>query len=178
MNTLVVNFFAGPGAAKSTLAAHCFAELKWNGINCEIVQEYAKEKVWEENYELLKNQSFIYSHQYQALNRLNNKVQVILCDSPLLLSIIYDSERDPHFAAYVLSKFDSFYNLNFFITRSKPFLQDGRMHNEDQSKVLDKQIKDLLDYKSIKYESVVGKRDNVDYLVDKIMKRINSWSDQ
>ena len=45
--TLVVNFFAGPGAGKSSMAAGLFAELKFRGVNCELATEYAKDKVWE-----------------------------------------------------------------------------------------------------------------------------------
>ena len=29
MKSLIVNMIAGPGAGKSTMAAHVFAELKW-----------------------------------------------------------------------------------------------------------------------------------------------------
>ena len=43
--TLVVNLIAPPSAGKSTMAANIFAELKWMGIDCEIVSEFAKELV-------------------------------------------------------------------------------------------------------------------------------------
>ena len=39
---LIVNFFGGPSAGKSTICAHVFAELKWLNINCEIAPEFAK----------------------------------------------------------------------------------------------------------------------------------------
>jgi adenylate kinase family enzyme len=46
METLFVNLFGSPGTGKSTMAASIFAELKWRGVDCEIVTEYAKELTW------------------------------------------------------------------------------------------------------------------------------------
>ena len=46
---LVVNLFAGPGTGKSTAAAQIFQALKWQRFSCELVTEFAKEKVWEES---------------------------------------------------------------------------------------------------------------------------------
>lgn len=53
--TICVNFFSGPGAGKSTLAAYVFSKLKMMGVNCELVSEFAKDKVWEKNNEALSN---------------------------------------------------------------------------------------------------------------------------
>ena len=53
-DTLVVNLFAGPGAGKSTGAAYIFSMLKMAGIDTEYVNEYAKDKVWEDNKEVFK----------------------------------------------------------------------------------------------------------------------------
>jgi len=46
---LIVDFFAGPGAGKSTTAADVFAKLKWRGVNAELIGEYAKDLTWSEN---------------------------------------------------------------------------------------------------------------------------------
>jgi broad-specificity NMP kinase len=45
-NTLVVSLFAGPGVGKSTMATGIFSALKFKGIECEYVSEYAKNLVW------------------------------------------------------------------------------------------------------------------------------------
>lgn len=49
---LVVNLFGVPGAWKSTGAAHVFSQLKMKGINAELITEFAKDKVWENNTEV------------------------------------------------------------------------------------------------------------------------------
>jgi len=52
---IVVNFFAPPGHGKSTFAALVFSKLKMLGVNCELVSEFAKDMVWEEDYVALAN---------------------------------------------------------------------------------------------------------------------------
>ena len=54
-DTLLVNFYAGPGTGKSSTMAGVFSELKWMGVNCEMAPEFAKEKVWEGSLNILDN---------------------------------------------------------------------------------------------------------------------------
>ena len=52
---ILVNLFGAPGAGKSTGAAYIFSQLKMNGINAELVTEFAKDKVWEGSTEVFNN---------------------------------------------------------------------------------------------------------------------------
>lgn len=88
-----INLFGPPGAGKSTLAAIVFAKLKMMGINCELVTEFAKDKVWERNNEALSNQIYIFAKQYYRMSRCAGQVDVIVTDSPLFLSPFYN--KDP-----------------------------------------------------------------------------------
>lgn len=70
--TLVVNLYAGPGTGKSTTAALAFGELKTLGVNCEYVQEYAKDRVWDEHFSVFSNQIYLLGKTvspYASLNR-------------------------------------------------------------------------------------------------------------
>ncbi len=42
--TIAINFYGGPGTGKSSMAAAIFSNLKNEGINAELVTEYAKSK--------------------------------------------------------------------------------------------------------------------------------------
>ena len=59
------------------------------GINTEYVSEYAKELVWEGKYDVLENQEHLFAEQAKRLERLRGKVEVIVTDSPILMSHIY-----------------------------------------------------------------------------------------
>lgn len=134
MKTIVINLYGGPGCGKSTIAALVFGKLKQKGINCELVTEYAKDKVWEESYTTLKNQIYVFGKQLHRMWRLNNKVNVIITDSPLPLSIIYDSEKDVNFENLVMSEFNKFDNFNIIINRSTKYQIEGRYQTEEEAK--------------------------------------------
>jgi len=63
-----------------------------NGVNAELVTEFAKDKVWEENSEVFKpnNQIYLLGKQFYRMSRCKDKVNVIVTDSPLPLSILYN----------------------------------------------------------------------------------------
>ena len=93
MNTIVVNLFGEPSAGKSTAAMDITARLKRNGINAEYVSEFAKDKLYEQNSEVFKHQEYIFGKQSFKMGRVRDKVQVIVVDSPLVLSIIYNQNK-------------------------------------------------------------------------------------
>lgn len=60
---IVVNFFGGPGAGKSTTSAHLFSLLKMSEINCELVTEFAKDLTWSESVKMLGFQPYVFGEQ-------------------------------------------------------------------------------------------------------------------
>lgn len=151
MNTLVINLFSGPGVGKSTTAAMVFAKLKMNGIDCEMALEFAKEKVWEESFKTMDDQIYIFGKQLHKIWRLNNKVQVIICDSPLPNSIVYDKEDSEPFHALVLEQFDKFNNRNFFIKRGTDYVENGRLQTLEEARKIDEKVLSILTENHIPY---------------------------
>lgn len=90
---LVVNLFGAPGAGKSTGAAYIFSKLKMAGVNAELVTEFAKDKVWEESKAVFQNQAYIFGKQYFRISRVQDKVDVVITDSPILLSSFYANDE-------------------------------------------------------------------------------------
>ena len=167
MKTTVINLFGGPGCGKSTIAAELFATLKKQGYEVELVTEYAKDKVWEESYKTLENQIYVFSKQLHRMWRLKDKVQFIITDSPLLLSIIYDKDKNEDLKNLVITKFNSFDNINVVINRSTVYNQNGRYQNEEQANEIDKEIKELLVSHDISFQS-----EDINNVIEAIMKEI------
>lgn len=174
MKTLVVNLFGAPGAGKSTGAAAIFSKLKMIGINAELIGEFAKDKVWEENSEVFKNQAYIFGKQSFRQSRCDGKVDVMITDSPLPLSILYNT--DPYltenFNLTVMDVFNSYNNLNFYINRVKKYNPKGRNQTEEESNSLVEPLKELLKEREIPFEEVNGDKQGYDYIVKRILEKI------
>lgn len=151
---IVINLFSGPGVGKSTTAARVFAELKLQGINCEMALEFAKDKVWEESFKTMDDQIYIFGKQFHKIWRLKDKVDVIICDSPLPNSIIYDKENSETFHKLIMEQFNKFNNLNFVLERSTEYQKEGRMQTEEEAKQIDKNVLEMLEKYNIKYETL------------------------
>lgn len=167
---LVVNLFAGPGAGKTTLSTAVFAELKFREIDCELVREYAKDKVWEESYKTLDDQIYVFGKQLHRLNVVADKVQVIITDSPIVLSMYYDKSKSVEFRNLVLRVFNEFDNLNYFINRKKTYNPNGRMQTENEAKEIDYVLNNLLAYNGIDFVNIDGTREAVNVIVEDIIR--------
>lgn len=166
---IVINLFAGPGSGKSTTCAGVFAKLKLAGINCEMALEYAKDKVWENSHEVLDDQIYVFGKQLHRIFRLKDKVEVVITDSPLLLSILYDKSENPFLRDLVLDQFNKFENRNYFIHRNTIYNPKGRLQTEDEAKEIDKVLINLLGKFNVDYKTV-----DKDNAADIIFKEIIS----
>jgi len=170
---IVVNGFAGPGTGKSTIAAETFAKLKWQGVLCELVTEYAKDKVWEGHMNILENQFYVFAKQLQRLLRLQGKVDVILTDSPIIMSIVYNV-NGPHLNAAMIEEFRKWDNLNYLFTRTKPYVQSGRYQNFDGAVQIDGKIKAMLDEYDVSYRNIAADITTSDTIVEEILRTLKS----
>jgi hypothetical protein len=166
---IVVNLFAGPGTGKSTSCAQIFSELKWMGINCEMAREFAKDKVWEESFKVLDDQVYIFGKQQHRMKVLIGQVDVIVTDSPILLSVIYDKTGNKNFKSLVFDIHNEFENINIFLEREKPYNPKGRVQNENKAKILDDQIKDLLNELNVSFITMKGNHSEISK-ISKIVK--------
>ena len=175
-NTLVVNLFGGPGTGKSTLMAAIFAKLKSKGYDCEMCPEFAKELVWENRLETFSDELYLFAKQNHRLFRLIGKVEIVITDRPLYLSIPYYNYykgRNQSYENLVKDTFESYNNLNIFLERRKKFVQNGRNENEQESKEFDERFKDCLDKAGYLYATFPG---DIDY-VEPICRCIEDYYD-
>lgn len=171
--TIVINLFAGPGSGKSTTCAGLFYHFKNGGINCEMALEYAKDKVWEESLHVLSNQIYVFGKQLHKLWRLNGKVDIIITDSPLPISIMYDKTNNKELEGLVIQQFNEFNNYNFFISRGNKYNPAGRMQSEEEAKELDKEMINVLDNHNIPY-TIVNRDEAVTQIIHSIADRIKA----
>lgn len=172
--TIVINFFGGPGTSKSITAADVYAKIRWAGINAEIALEYAKELVFAKDMGKLQNQVYITGQQLQRLVRLNGQVEVIVCDSPLLLSTFYDKNKSNALRDLCLEQFNKFNNINYFINRKDELFEtEGRIHNLEESKKKDRQIKAFLELYDIPYEEIEAGPESCIRIAETIINNIN-----
>jgi len=170
--TILVNLFAGAGAGKSTLATGIFTLLKHHNVNAEYISEYAKDLVWEERLHIQRNDLDIFAEQSRRQFRLNGKVDVMVTDSPILLSSVYIDPLDELFHALVMREFKKYNNMNFYVTRVKPYLKLGRNESEGGAKKIDCKVLKFLEREQISYENRLGNNETVNYITGLILGKL------
>jgi hypothetical protein len=169
--TIVINFFGGPGVGKSTLCAAVFVKLKVSGIDCEMATEYAKDITWEESYKKLENQIYVFGKQHSRVNRLLGKVDVVITDSPLLNSIVYDNSNNDALKNLVLYEFKKLNTLNFYVSRRIKYEENGRNQSIDDAIKIDNIYKKILEDNQIQYFEI--EPGQVYIVTDKLLDKIN-----
>lgn len=171
---IIVNLCGSPGAGKSTGAAYVFSQLKMAGINAELVTEFAKDKVWEETHAPFENQMYMFAKQWFRITRCENKVDVIVTDSPIILSIIYqtDPRLGKEFDDLVMKIFKDYDNMNYFLHRVKPYNPVGRFQTAEESDELSKKIKDTFASFGLEFVDVDGDLSGYSRIVADVKKRL------
>jgi len=175
--TLVVNLLAGPGAGKSTMAAALFARLKWLGVDCELAAEYAKDLVWEKRDKTFENQVYIFGKQHHRIFRLLGQVEVVITDSPLLLTPIYDGEKRETLKKLVFEESNKCNNLNILVTRRKDYNPNGRLHTESHAHRVDGTVKNFLVKNRIPFKEIVGTDVGSMLLKDMVLDKLNKLNE-
>jgi len=166
--TKVINLFGGPSIGKSVLASKLYVELACHHDvgSAELVNEFAKLLAWN-NDEKLKDQPYVTKGQIYNLSPIG-KCDYVVTDSPVYLGLIY---AQPHHYDEVLTLINNFKNekphheINILLTRDrKKFQNEGRVHNYEESIVIDKKIKNMLDTLKVPYVEVSNTIDPTDLL--------------
>ncbi len=165
---LVINLIGGPGCGKSTTMAGLFYKLKKQGVNCEMATEYVKDKAWEEDYRTMDDQIYIIGKQFHRISRLIDKVDIVIMDTSLLSSIIYDKNKSDALKKLCIEAYNRFNNMVFFIERGDTSYQtSGRRENPDEANAIDVAYKKLMDELNIPYISMLND-DSVDLIIEKL----------
>lgn len=169
-NTKIINLFGPPGVGKSTGAAYIFSQLKMVDKDCELVTEFAKDKVWEKNKKVFESQLYMLGKQAFKIARVFKEVEYIVTDSPIFLPALYSKETYVQKAAIkeFLKYEDS--NINFLLKRVKVYNPNGRNETLEESDKLGERIEKFLKDNNIKFEYMNGSIEGYNQILEKIIK--------
>jgi len=162
--TKVINFYGGPSAGKSTMAAQLFGHMKAQRLNVEYVPEFAKDLTWKKSNSI-DDQLYITGNQHHSLYTLLGQVDYIITDSPLLLSLHYMKQGWSKlrtkgtilidFERLVLGLYYNYNNIDFYVERgNRQFIQAGRNQTEIESKQIDDHVHWMLSHQGIPFKRV------------------------
>ena len=135
------------------MAAGLYHNMKKLGFNVELVDEFAKFKVYENNPKALKCQPYIFAQQLYKIMMASDDTDYIITDSPVILSAIYNEDYPPSFEQFVVDTFKQFESVNLLLEINKniKFQEKGRRHTLSQQEFLQLEIVELLDKHGIEY---------------------------
>ena len=111
----------------------------------------------------------IMGKQVARMERLRDKVDYIVCDSPLLMQAAYSSSTlNKDIAAVEFHKWD---NYNYFVRRKKVFNPKGRNHTAEESHQLDCQIHELINRETTLEDHIDGNYHGINQVVYQTLKR-------
>jgi hypothetical protein len=102
--------------------------------------------------------------------RVKDQVDVMVTDSPLLLSLAYGLNGENE--CVVLNTFNQFDNMNFFIRRIKKYNPSGRNQSESEAKALDSIVIELLKHHGINHVEVEGSLNAINFIVVSVLREL------
>ena len=172
--TKIINLFGGPCSGKSTISSGLFYELKRRDISCDNPYEFPKQVAWEKNDSQINDQLFIFANQHRGIVRSYGKVDYIIVDSPILLSLAYKNGYESGYPStlyndtfdkMVLDVFNKYENINIFLDRPDNFQDEGRLQNHKESLDFDNKIKSIMDKTEISYRTLKVNDKTIEYIL-------------
>jgi hypothetical protein len=172
----IVNIFGGPGIGKSSIAAGVTYKIKKNHISCDQPYEFPKLLAWDDNHSAIQDQLYVLANQHRGIVKSYGKVDYIVLDSPILLSLTYrnyykgteypSSLYGESFDKMVLDTFNQYDNINIVLDRADGVHNnDERYQNLEESKELDIVIENTLIKNNIPFYKIKVDDDTVDNII-------------
>ena len=172
----IVNLFGGPGIGKSSIASGITYKLKKQHIKVDNPYEFPKLLAWDENHSAIQDQLYVLANQHRGIVKSFGKVDFIILDSPILLSLVYRSVYkgtsypstlySETFDKMVLNIFNQYDNINIVLERTEgDFNENERYQTLEESKMLDLEIENTLINNNIPYYKIKVGEDTVNEIL-------------
>lgn len=163
----IINLFGAPSAGKSTAMLGLTYKMKIMGLSAENTPEFFKEMIFEDSRtENFGGQLYVLGEQNRRIARLNNKNDFAVTDCPLpLIGFYTKTDYIKGFNEFVTNLFNSYDNFNYLIIRNHEFENEKRVHSEEQSISIEKELPLYLERLGIKYKLILSGDDLVDRLM-------------
>jgi hypothetical protein len=156
--TRVVNVIGGPGSDKSVITSAIVLYLKLREKSVEVIPDFAKSLVWQQNFEVLKNQYFIAQRQHEMLGLLDGQIQYLITECALPQVLFYNENYLDNICdigktrTQILEWHKQYNNINIFVERGdRKYIRTGRFQDEDQARAIDRGLIELLDREALPY---------------------------
>lgn len=130
----------------------------------------------------MRNQVYMLGKQYHRIKNALDVNDILVVDSPILLSYIYfklnglDKEiNDKIFKDFTFELDRSLQckNVNILLSRDISSYQDvGRIHSRDESEIIQKSILDMLDNNNVSYFKIKNEFKQLNNVVESILNVI------
>ena len=119
MEQFILNILGGPDAGKTTNALLVARKMKRDRVKVEYAYEWIKSKVYEKSPYPFADQMYTFAKQRKKIvERMSEeRLQIIVTDSLLIMSAIYLKDPDPLFEALILRELKSMNNINIYLHR-------------------------------------------------------------
>ena len=183
MNTKIINLFGGPGIGKSTQAAGLYHIMKRNNMSVELTSEFPKVIAWEKNHSAIRDQLYITANQHRNISRLRyGQVEYIIVDSPILFGLVYkgrygdgypENLYGDSFDTFIIDLFKKYDNINILLHRNdEGYKKDGRFQDLEESKKVDKELKELLVSNDIDFHEYTVDHNTINHIYRDLLKDI------
>ena len=161
--TKVINVIGGPGCDKSLVTSAIILFLKLHEKTVEVIPDYAKSLVWQQNFEVLKNQYFIAQRQYEMLNLLDGQIQFLITECSLPQVLYYNENYADNICdigktrTQILNWYKQHNNVNVLVERGdRKYIHTGRFQDEEQAKGIDRGLRGILTREGLRYTALPG----------------------
>lgn len=159
--TQVINVIGGPGSDKSLISSAIILYLNLHNKTVEMIPDYAKSLVWQQNFEVLKNQYFIAQRQYEMIGMLDGQVHFLITECSLPQVLYYNEHYEDNICdiaktrTQILQWYKQFNNVNILVERGdKKYIHTGRFQDEAQARAIDRGLRHLLVHEGLPFTTL------------------------